>query len=277
MDSKSVVVETRLEKKTIDRRTLSRIIWLADGPALSEDSPAATAEELQVQAVGSDGVRITFRPDRTAENVLHGASDVLGSCRTVLTEIDQLLIGQRIHEVAAQSAFQQWRLSDAPQPRFMTEEPGEAGPPSENELAGQPAPEFELDLLDGTRFRLKESRGKIVVLDFWATWCGPCMQAMPRIAEVVDEFADQDVQWIAVNLQESKARIESSLDRLDLDVTVALDEDGIVAHRYQVTGIPQTVVIDREGNVAKLFIGGGPRFEKQLREAIEALVAGDGS
>ena len=275
LDKKSVVVETRLETKTIDRRTLARIIWLADEPAPSAEAPAEPGAEMQVQAVRSDGVRITFAPERFAEGVLHGTSEVLGACRTAVADIDQLLIGQRIHEVAAHSAFQQWRLHDAPQPRFMTEEDGEAGPPGVSELTGKPAPEFELDLLDGSRFHLEETRGKIVVLDFWATWCGPCIQAMPRIAAVVDEFADHDVEWIAVNLQESKGRIESSLDRLDLDVTVALDEDGIVAHRYQVSGIPQTVVIDRAGNVAKLFIGGGPQFEEQLRATIEALVEGE--
>src|SRR5262249_12272986 len=139
-------------------------------------------------------------------------------------------------------------------------------------MVGKPAPDFELDLLGGKSFRLSKARGKVVILDFWATWCGPCVSAMPQVERVAREFRDRDVQLVAVNLQETEKQITSMLERHKLDVTVALDRDGDVALKYAASAIPQTVIIDREGNVSRLFVGGGPQLEGQLREAVEALM-----
>ena len=83
-----------------------------------------------------------------------------------------------------------------------------------------------------------------MVLDFWATWCGPCLQAMPQVDRVVREFSDQDVQLIAVNLEEPAKQITSTLERHKLQMAVALDRDGVVAAKYEATAIPQTVIIE---------------------------------
>ena len=107
------------------------------------------------------------------------------------------------------------------------------------------------------------------MLDFWATWCGPCLQAMPVIDEVVSQFDQDAVMLVAVNQQETAEPIRKTLDRLNINPQVALDIDGVAAARYQANAIPQTVVIDREGKITRLFIGGGPKFAEQLRKAIE--------
>ena len=114
----------------------------------------------------------------------------------------------------------------------------------------------------------------MVVLDFWATWCGPCLQAMPQVDKVTREFKDQGVELIAVNLQEGPKQIKAMLERHKLDMTVALDADGAVAQKYKANAIPQTVIVDRDGTVSRLFIGGGPHFDDQLREALKAVLAG---
>ena len=142
-------------------------------------------------------------------------------------------------------------------------------------MVGNQAPDFQLELLDGQNFRLSDQHGRITVLDFWATWCGPCIQSMPVVDQVVQEFADQDVQLIAVNLQESGEQIESTLSRLGLNTQVALDIDGTVAAKYAATAIPQTVIIDRDGNVARFFVGGGSQFGDQLRGALTDLCETD--
>jgi peroxiredoxin len=95
---------------------------------------------------------------------------------------------------------------------------------------------------------------------------------MPQIEKVTHEFADKGVELIAVNLQETPAKITAMLERLKLSPTVALDRDGIVAAKYAANAIPQTVVIDGEGKITRLFIGGGPKLGDELREALQSLM-----
>jgi thiol-disulfide isomerase/thioredoxin len=139
---------------------------------------------------------------------------------------------------------------------------------------GKPAPDFTLDLLEGGEFQLSEQKGHIVVLDFWASWCGPCMQSLPQVDAVVAEFAEKGVKLVAVNMQEDSTAITSALERLEIKPAVALDIDGAAAGHYQVTAIPHTVVIDANGKIARLFIGSSPESAAQLRAVLEELVAG---
>ena len=140
-------------------------------------------------------------------------------------------------------------------------------------LFGKPAPEIELDLLDGKKFRLSEHKSRIVVLDFWASWCGPWLQFMPQIDKVTHEFADQGVELFAINLEETPDKVKTALEHLKLTTTVALDNNGRVAEKYAATSIPQTVLVDRNGKVSRLFVGGGPRFGDPLRTALQAVLS----
>jgi peroxiredoxin len=98
---------------------------------------------------------------------------------------------------------------------------------------------------------------------------------MPQVERAVAEFKNQNVRLVAVNLQETAAQVTALLERQKLHVTVALDTDGAVAAKYNAVAIPQTVIIGRDGNVARLFIGGGPHLEDQLKEAIKAVLNGE--
>jgi peroxiredoxin len=98
---------------------------------------------------------------------------------------------------------------------------------------------------------------------------------MPDVYRVVNDFQGRNVRLIAVNLQEAPEAITSALERLELETTVALDQDGVVAEKYEATAIPQTVIIDAEGNVARLFVGGGPQLADQLRDALESVLRGN--
>ena len=170
--------------------------------------------------------------------------------------------------------FHQWKLRPAPEPLPTPEEGADPGASEglESVLVGKPAPPIELDFLDGKKFRLTDHKNKVVVLDFWASWCGPCLQTMPQVDKVVAEFAEQGVKLVAINLEETPDRVRTALERLKLEMTDALDRDRRVAERYGATSIPQTVIIDREGKVARLFVGGGPRFDALLRQALKSVL-----
>ena len=95
---------------------------------------------------------------------------------------------------------------------------------------------------------------------------------MPQIERVTGEFATKGVELVAVNLQETPKQISAMLERQQLSPQVALDKTGTVAEKYAANAIPQTVVIDRDGKITRLFIGGGPHLGDQLRDALQALM-----
>lgn len=285
MDDSILEIEVRLETKRIPRASVARIIWLGDLDENSDGAaPRDAADEkpasLQVQAVCSDGVRLTFAPHKFADGALSGESELLGPCSVDIGTIDQLFLGGAIAEAAAELTYSSWRLQAAPDPRFITEEGAADATRSiaglESALVGKPAPDFTLEYADGGAFQLNQQRGRVVVLDFWASWCGPCMQSMPALDEMAREFGDS-ITWIAVNMQEDRATVARALERLDVAPQVILDVDGAAAEKFAVTAIPQTVVIDAQGVVSHVFIGGGASAVEQIRTAIRETLAGDGS
>ncbi|WP_162006745.1 redoxin domain-containing protein [Roseimaritima sediminicola] len=144
-------------------------------------------------------------------------------------------------------------------------------------LVGQSAPPLETKQLDGSDVALEKHRGKhVVVLDFWATWCGPCIEALPLISKTAAQFADQGVVFYAVNVGEEKARIQEFLKQQELDLPVLLDPEGQIASAYGANAIPQTVLIGKDGRVEVVHVGfgGAEEMEKTLTEELTALVKG---
>ncbi len=139
-------------------------------------------------------------------------------------------------------------------------------------LLEKEAPEIELTILNGDPFKLSSKKGKeIVVLDFWATWCGPCRQGMPILAKVVKEFEDKGVRLYAVNQGEGPEEIQGFLDSTGLDLTVVLDSEGVAGNAYQVKGIPLMVIVGRDGIVKQVHIGLTPTYEDDVRAELTEL------
>lgn len=286
MDERQLELEIRLETKKIPRDRIAQVIWLhkdelgALSPDASAEAPSETPDQAppaatRVQALQGDGNRLTFTPslfDADSQS-LGGRSVVLGDVRAQLASIDQLLIGDEIDKQAADLPYHRWRLHHAPDPKFVQEE-GKDGNPNtgtDSPLVGKPAPDFELEMLDGKKFHLADQIGHVVVLDFWATWCGPCLQAMPQVERAVARFEKQGIRLVAVNLEESPKQVSSMMERHNFQMPVALDRDGVVATKYQASSIPQTVLIDSTGKVSRVFVGVNPQFGDDLQAALQAL------
>lgn len=152
---------------------------------------------------------------------------------------------------------------------------GGSGMGEPNPLVGQKAPGVTLNLLDGNKLPLSDLRGKVVVLDFWTTWCKPCIMALPLVNEITARLADEGVVFYAVNQMESKSQIETFLKKKGLDIPVALDVQAAVGESFGVSGLPHSVLIDKKGVVRKVHVGFGPGMEKMLEKEIEELLNED--
>ncbi len=148
--------------------------------------------------------------------------------------------------------------------------------PAPHVLLGKAAPAIELELLGGGRLNLASMKGeKIVILDFWATWCGPCVQAMPIIEKVAEKFKGKGVELYAVNLQEGEDEINAFLKDAKLgEIAIALDRNGKTAGDYLAEAIPQTVLIGKDGTVQVVKIGLSPTLEADLTKDLQALIDG---
>ena len=134
---------------------------------------------------------------------------------------------------------------------------------------------MNLKLLDKGEFRLADHRKTdVVMLDFWATWCGPCVRELPILAEVAAAYKDKGVTFCAINQQEKPEEIHKFLEDKKLTMTVALDSEGKVGNAYHVEGIPTLVLIDKRGVVQSVHIGYNPSIKETLHKELDALLAG---
>ncbi len=145
---------------------------------------------------------------------------------------------------------------------------------------GAPAPPIDLNVLGGGKANLAEDRGKVVLVNFWATWCEPCKSEMPALQRLADELQSQPFKLYSVDLQEDEESIQDFQRQFGLNLYVLLDGDGAVTRAYGVRGLPATFVIDRAGVVRVTRLGpllpGGPETtwsEPWMADQVRQLLA----
>lgn len=134
-------------------------------------------------------------------------------------------------------------------------------------IVGQPAPDFALRNLDGDVVRLSDLRGKVVFINFWATWCTPCKKELPSIQKLYDEKREVGLEVLAVNWQENADDARAFFESRDLDVPVLIDGSGDVYDQYRLQGLPDSFFVDREGNLAAIYFG--ELTEEKMRDRLE--------
>jgi peroxiredoxin len=135
------------------------------------------------------------------------------------------------------------------------------------------APDFTLRAMNGANMRLHELRGRVVMVNFWATWCGPCKQEMPHLGRLHDKYSRSGFVLLGVNVDEDPRNAAAVAAKLGISFPVLLDTDKKVSDLYDLQAMPSTYLIDRDGKVRHLhrgYLSGHEEvYDKQIRELLK--------
>jgi len=148
-----------------------------------------------------------------------------------------------------------------------------AAPAQATPAPSKPAPDFTLRVMNGPNLRLQEQRGKVVLVNFWATWCGPCREEMPQLNSLYEKYKASGFVLLGVNVDEDVRNVNTVVGQLGVKFPVLLDTDKQVSKLYELSAMPATVLIDREGKVRYLHRGYHKGYEltydQQIRELLK--------
>ena len=139
-------------------------------------------------------------------------------------------------------------------------------------LEGQVAPDFALKSSTGENLRLSEYRGDVVMINFWATWCGPCRQEMPLLDELYTRYERVGFSLLGVNIDDDSRRAMQMIEDLGVSFPVLFDARKEVSELYEVEAMPVTVLVDREGNVRHVHHGYKPGYEDKYLDQVRSLL-----
>jgi len=140
---------------------------------------------------------------------------------------------------------------------------------------GAEAPDFALRSAAGPNLRLSEHRGQVVMINFWATWCGPCRQEMPKLDEIFARYEPAGFTLLGVNIDEDSAQAQRLADELGVTFPLLFDDEQDVSRLYDVQAMPMTVMVDRSGTVRSVHYGYRPGMEQRYLDEVRALLRED--
>ncbi len=136
------------------------------------------------------------------------------------------------------------------------------------------APDFLLKTLEGQEIALSGLKGKVILLDFWATWCGPCKESVPHLIQMYKNYKDKGFELIGMSTDKAGdlEMVHRFVKSMDIPYPIILTPDE-VARRYKITGLPTTILIDRKGKIREKVVGFNSAIGQQIISKVEELVA----
>jgi peroxiredoxin len=139
------------------------------------------------------------------------------------------------------------------------------------EIQGK-APDFTLKSQNGDNIKLSELRGKVILINFWASWCGPCRQEMPELDQLYQHYRSLDFTILGVNVEENSDAAKSLLKDIPVSFPVLFDNANTVSKLYKIKGMPSTIILDRDGNMRYMYMGYQRGYEQEYQKQVRALI-----
>ena len=213
----------------------------------------------------ASGARLGLTVEKFGPEFIVGTHPLYGRCEVPLKEVFRIYTSEPpLNPVM--TSLSNWRLVNAPEP-VLPESGGES-----SALLGQEAKPIKLKMVGGGEFELAKEKGKVVVLDFWATWCGPCVKSLPALIEAMAPFPADKVKFVGLNQGEAPEQIEQFLEAREWKLPVALDSAQSVGQQYGADGIPYTVIIAPDGKVAYVKSGYTPDGDAEISAVVQKLL-----
>ncbi len=270
---------TSIQNVDLDRVACERINMTMEAPMLAGDTPADVSVWIDTNTRMLKRIEVDYTKGAIAQREEMGeyqaASDPYADYK-----LERACVTYAIDEVTTDPALEDadFALKVSDDGRKVDSYMGILGVGVERPtIISDAAPPFESEDFDDKPIKLEDFRGKVVVLDFWATWCGPCVQAIPHVQKASERLKDKDVVFLGINRDQagSEKHVRKFIEKKQITFRQVKDFDGDIANDYHVSSIPCTVLIGKDGVVQSFDVGFGAGGEDQLVAKVEKLLAGE--